>query len=372
MIYFLINNNYHWYDVKLHLPALKEAEMEVGLIQIPHTLETIAFHEAIHKIHLFPSPFIGRNNFWNPFGIFKTHKLIKSKLNLTKNDILLVYTEEEFLNQFVLMQFKKADAKVFLLDEGWQSILTYTELNYSGYSLKWKMKLFYLKYIIGYKTLRLNFLNNYIYPQVDDEYIDGMLCFRYFKMARKIKQTAVSRDVKVISNLDGNKVIFLSQPLYDIYVSFEEYVQIVNTVVKGLSSQFETVYFKFHPREKDTEDLQDYISNNYTNIVFIKEKVAIEEIISCYKPKYAVSFQSVSLLNLTDMGIVPIYCYRDFDNLSKCADFIVIDKALIAMDYHFPENISDIISSPCGFNIQKSQDISLANFFTKESHLADK
>lgn len=372
MIYFLINNNYHWFDVKLHLPALKEAGMEVGLIQIPHTLETIAFHEAISKTHLFPSPFIGRKNFWNPVAIFKTHKLIKFKLKLTKNDILLVYTEEEFLNQFLLMQFKKAGAKVFLLDEGWQSILTYSKLNYDGYSFKWKIKLFYLKYIIGYKTLRLNFLNNYGYPQIYDELIDGVLCFRYFKMARKIKQTVVQRDVKVISNLDENKVIFLSQPLYEIYVSFEEYVQIINTVVKGLSSQFETVYFKFHPREKDTEALQDYIRNNYTNIVFIKEKVAIEEIISCYKPKYAVSFQSVSLLNLKDMGLIPIYCFKDFNNLSKCADFIMIEEALIAMGYIFPKNIGEIISSPCGFKFQESQDMSLAQFFTKESHLADK
>jgi len=372
VIYFLINNNYHWYDVKLHLPALKEAGMEVGLIQIPHKLDLVVSDANIGKIITYESPHIGRKNFWNPFHIRSVHRQIEQEFELSEDDVLIVYTEYELLNQFFIKKFKTKNAKVFILEEGFATYITFADV-LTRLPLKQRIKLAYLQMFADYNETYLNFLNGIDFPQISDRFIDGVFLYRDVTIARNIRKIVISKEVETLESLNSKYVLFLNEKMYEYYTTMTEHLDILHDLLSKLSLQFEAVYFKFHPVETSAnKELQKKIINQFSNIQIIESDKAIEEFIEDYRPKYIVSFLSAALLNLYDKGLRPVYCYRYYASLMKNEIFKNIDQTLEKMGYIFPKSMSEIISSPCGFKLQESQDMSLAQFFTKESHLADK
>ena len=315
MIYFLVNNNYHLIDVYEHCNNLKDYKK--CLIQIPHTLDTIDNNKNFVDIFTYKTPFEGVKNFFNIFNIKKIERQIKKKLIINKDDILFVYTEFEILNQYIISLFKKAGARIYILNEGFATYLTYGVKSESNLPIKYKMKLFYTKYIIGYNFVKYLYYNNLVFPQIADKYIDGVLLYLNVNILRNISKTVITKNTRKLV-LNEKKAIFLNEMMYKYYCSNEEYKDILDDILFRISTSFEEVYFKFHPREtEENRKWQIEIINKFDNIQIIKENLPFENLLYKYNSKYIYSYFSAALFNVNAMGAIPVYIAHLYENISQ-------------------------------------------------------
>jgi hypothetical protein len=269
MIYFLVNNNYHMIDVYEHCANIKDYEK--SLIQIPHTLECIDEDENFRNIYTFKSLLNGIKSFFHFFKIKKIEKQIKFDLQINKFDILFVYTEYEVLNQYIMNLFKNAGAKVFVLNEGLATYVTYCARNESKFTLKERVQLIYFKYILKYKFVEFLKYNNMLFPQINELFINGVLLYLDVKIDRNIQKYVIEKSSNFLS-LNKNKAIFLNEKMYDHYCSITEHIGMLENCLMIVSNKFETVYFKFHPREtEDNRKWQIDVINKFHNVQIIQE-----------------------------------------------------------------------------------------------------
>lgn len=321
-------------DVYEHCEHLKEDEK--SLIQIPHTLECIEKNENFKNIFTFETPFKGVRNFLNIFKVKKLEKKIENNLNINKEDILFVYTEYEVLNQYIISIFKKIGAKVYVIEDGgFPTYLTYSVSNQSNLPIKEKIKLYYMKYILGYKYLEYLYYNKIVFPQINAKFIDGVMFYLDVQITRDITKYVINRDVKELI-LDVNKAIFLNEDAYHFYCTKNEFCTILEDILKNMSKNFDVVYFKFHPREIEEDKLwQKEIIKKYKNIEVINDNTPFENLIETYQTKYVFSFLSAALLNVNAMGAIPVYVYHLYDAISKNSVFKEIDFILQNANYKF-------------------------------------
>ena len=353
-------------DVYEHCEHLKEYEK--SLIQIPHTLECIEKNENFKNIFTFETPFKGVRNFLNIFKVKKLEKKIENNLNINKEDILFVYTEYEVLNQYMMSLFKKVGAKVYIINEGLATYLTYGVTNEGGLTVKEKIKMFYVKHVHGYKFVEFLKYNNIIFPQINEKYIDGVLVYLDVSIVRKIKKVLISKNQKAFY-LDNNKAIFLNEKMYDYYCSKAEYKVILNDVLSKMTQKFEKVYFKFHPREtEDNKIWQLKIVNSFQDIEVINDTSPIEYLLERYNTKYVFSFLSAALLNVNAMGAIPVYIYHLYDIISKNSVFKQIDLILKNANYNFIDKNYNVDKIGFGRIIDCDESSTLKDFIREHSN----
>lgn len=367
MIYFLVNNNYHMIDVYEHCEHLKEYEK--SLIQIPHTLECIEKNENFKNIFTFKTPFGGIKNSLNILKVKKNEKNIKEQLFIDEKDILFVYTEYEILNQYIMSLFKKNGAKIYLIEDGgFPTYLTYGVKNEERLTFKENIKLFYLKYILGYSFVEFLKYNNILFPQINEKYIDGVLLYLDVKIVRNIKKFLIVKNKKSL-NLDNSKAVFLNERMYDYYCSKLEQKTILNDILEKMTLSFDTIYFKFHPSETDENKIwQLDIIKKYKKVQLIDDNTPFENLIEKYQTKYVFSFASAALLNVNAMGAVPVYIYHLYDAISKNSVFKQIDLILKNANYTFVDK--DYNFDKVGFvqKINCIENSTLKNFIRKGSN----
>ncbi|MDH4944068.1 polysialyltransferase family glycosyltransferase [Sulfurimonas sp. C5] len=359
MIYFLVNNNYHLLDVYEHCKNLRK--FEKSLIQIPHTLECISKDENFNNIFIFKTPFSKMKNYFNIINVKKIERKVKSKLTINANDILFVYTEYEILNQYIITLFKKNGAKVYVIEDGgFPTYLTYSIEDTEPLSLKEKIKLFYFNYFLGYRFVNFLKYNNLIFPQINENYLDGVLLYLDINIVRNIKKFLLSKNKKQL-DLDKSKALFLNEKIYEYYCSKSEYSDILKICIEKMIDKFEIVYFKFHPKETEENKLwQLKILNQYSNVEIIQDNSPVENLLVIYKTKYVFSFLSAALLNLNAQGAVPVYIYHWFDNILENNVFQNIDNILHNIGYKFINKNCEI--TDVGFSSKNYDDLKLDTF----------
>lgn len=367
MIYFLVNNNYHMIDMYQHCENLKGYEK--SLIQIPHTLDTINSHDAFLKVYTFETPFKGLKNLFNLIKIKKIEKNIIVSLKIASSDVLFVYTEYEVLNQFIIRLFKKAGAKVYIIEDGgFPTYLSYAVKNDSKLPIKKRIKLLYFKYILGYRFLEYLYYNKIVFPQINEKYIDGVLLYLDISIIRNIKKYILIKPIKEFI-LDEKKGIFLNEKMYEHYCTKQQYELILDNILYNMSNKFQIVYFKFHPREStENRKWQTEIIKKYTNVHIIEENLPVEKLLEKYNAKYIFSFLSAALLNLNAMGAVPVYMYHLYSEISSNNVFKQINLILKSTKYNFLNSYENIES--VGFKVNEEEDNKIANlntFLDKES-----
>ncbi|MDY0193879.1 MAG: glycosyltransferase [Aliarcobacter butzleri] len=320
------------------------------------------------NIFTFETPFKGVRNFLNIFKVKKLEKKIENNLNINKEDILFVYTEYEVLNQYMISLFKKAGARVYVIEDGgFPTYLTYGVTNEGGLTVKEKIKMFYVKYVHGYKFVEFLKYNNIIFPQINEKYIDGVLVYLDVSIVRKIKKVLISKNQKAFY-LDNNKAIFLNETMYDYYCSKAEYKVILNDVLSKMTQKFGKVYFKFHPREtEDNKIWQLKIVNSFQDIEVINDTSPIEYLLERYNTKYVFSFLSAALLNVNAMGAIPVYIYHLYDIISKNSVFKQIDLILKNTNYNFIDKNYNVDKIGFGRIIDCDESSTLKDFINKES-----
>lgn len=341
MVYFLINNNFHYYDISIHLPSL--SDYRLSLIQVPHTLDVPPSEREFEKIYTFKTPFAGLKSHLKVNNIKKTQRNIHDQINPGFDDVLFFYTEFEILNQYIVSFFKKSGAKVYLIEEGLPTYISYCTKSKSNLFFKYRLKEFYFKKILNYDFVKYLSLNGFGYPQIEDSYLDGAAFYFDVKTLRDVESYHISKDVRKIDTLNSDDVVFLNEEMYLYYMDWESYVSEIRRIVSSLLEQFCTVYFKFHPREDDTS--RERIRRAFgccAGIKFVEENTPIEELIVKLQVKYAASFFSAALMNLHFMGVAPIYVYPFIPQLLRHENIKSIHRFLESVSYKFPKNLESI------------------------------
>ena len=363
MIYFLINNNFHLIDAEKHLEDLKESK--TALIKIPHKL-TITSQHVFDREMEFPNLITNLKDHFNLLRIFSIHRKIRSELkNIQPNDILLFYTEYEFLTHYIINIFKKKKAKVILIEEGFPTYITFSSLPDTNLPLKKKFLNTYLKYILGYRYSKMVSLSDRPTSIIDDKQIDKILLYTKINIKRNIETGFLSTKQILFDSPREDTVLFLNEGLYGFYVSMEIYLDMIDDILKKLSSHFEHIYFKFHPREKDKDKiLTETIIKKYPKTKIITDNTPVELMINEIGAKYITSFSSQTLLYLSNSNCFLLYIFHLYPELMKHKGYMSIKNMLDQMNYNFMNDWSEIKKTNIGFY----QD---PNFITKtiKTHL---
>ena len=320
MIYYVINNDFHIENIRSHIQIF--GIKEYTIIRIPHSLQNVATNFAKNIITI-ETPFRERNKFWNPFNFYKAKRNI-NKISFTKNDKVIFLTEYDPLNQYIVFLAKNQGATIHLLEEGISFYAIYLHDNKSTKSIKYLLKLFYLRYVIGFYFFKYIEIGSQIFPQMKDEYIDKILVYFDVESSRNIKVEIIQNNIPLYNSLDKNSVVFLSQPLYDSYISIDCYLDAVTTQLRCLENIYLKVYFKFHPR--DTLLFKENIRNILSeNIIFI-ENQTLEDFFLEYKPSVAFSFFSDALFKLKQKGVKVRFLYKKIPELAREQNLINIEE----------------------------------------------
>lgn len=342
MIYFLVNNDYHLYlDMKL---TKQLSQHKLGLIQIPYSLNVIDHSDSFSKIYHYPERLIGSLK-----GLLIDSKKIKSilkkvddELSPDNNDVLLVHTEMDLLNQYIIQKFQKVGAKIFLLEDG-TATMCYFNMPLGKIAIKDKIRASLLKYFFNFKFIEIKKYGVETLPVMKDHIFNGVIVKYGDKIKRKIPLYKLKSTAESIDVLYKQGAIFFNQPQYLWFITEKEYVKYIDDLLI-ISCNFSPFYFKFHP--SDTKEIilqiKKVIKEKYSNIIIISENDIAENIIIKYPVQYSITFNSTATFNLMEKGIIPIFLNNMFNKLFPDDSFYTFGHFLKSINCQSPEKIEDI------------------------------
>ncbi len=345
MIYFLINNNYQYFDFELHLSDINRRD--VSLIEIPHTLderEHSGFRSVFRYLLASKKSLIAQvHNF------IQLTKHIDREIQPTKNDVIFFYTEYELLNQYIVVRFKNAGAKAYLIEDGGLTgtYLPFRMIESETLCIREKVKEWIYKRLPNLGTLRLHKVNGQIIPWMADTYIDGVCLYRPISIRRSIPTVLLQRPMQPEVVPIQGRVVFLNEQTYDCYQSSDDYLAGLRKIMESLCHGFDTVFFKYHPRETKEWRLRimRYVLSRFSDLRIIEENTAVEAIIDRYRPSVAASYLSAGLHNLVNRGVEPLYLYHLIPDLSQQPISREATTVLRELGYNFVPSFSEVDSS---------------------------
>lgn len=352
MIYFLINNNYHL-DLDLKL-AKQLSGYQLGLIQVPYSLNVIDNSDVFSKIFYFPERMY--LSLRHPFQIIRIKKNVDKIIIPSRDDILLVHAERDLVNQHIIQSFFNVKAKIYLLEDGTASICQYNMTPQKA-PLKSRIKNLILQKVYNYKYTKIGIYGAEIIHTMHDSIFNGVIVNFGNTIKREIplfKLISIKDSLEIIFE---NGAIFFNQPMYLFYLSEEEYIEYLNKILK-LSRQFTPFYFKFHPSDTDNvkTSITGLINKNYTNVVIVPENDIAENLVDKYLVRYAITFTSTAALNLINKGIIPIFLISLINNAFPNPAFYAFEQFLETINCITPKSLSDIKPGFCAFpNAIKSE-----------------
>lgn len=353
MVYFLINNNFHLIDAEKHFDGIKNDE--IGLIKIPHQLTIVPSKKYNVEIE-YPRLINKLKDHFHLLRIFRLHKKIKKELNnIQETDVLLFYTEYEYLTHYIVKIFKQKKAKVLLIEEGFPTYLAFASETNSSIGLKKKILEKYLKYILGYRKTKIVSANGFIYTQLEDSQIDHLLLYTNLKIKRNVLTDQLSTDKIEFKNLKENTALFLNEWIYDHYVSMEQYLSIMDDIFLNLSQNFDQIYFKFHPREKEDKRAQILsVLEKYPKTKIITDNNPVELMIEKIGAKFIFSFAAQTVLYLSNSNCIALYIMQLYPELMKDSEIAKIKSIIDEMDYVFMNDWSELKNGKVGFKEKKT------------------
>lgn len=343
MIYFLINNDYHYFDFELHVPTL--GTETVHLVEIRHTLARRDSTQSM-TISRF-EPVLNSGVARALLSQFYTARAIQRSIRPSSSDVLFLYTEYEPLNQLVVSLFRRVGARVYLIEDG--GIATYITFRVPvSEPLRPKEQLLRALYrcLPGAGKLRMQKIGGNLYPWMPDDSFDGVCLYRPVRIGRNIPVLPLRRPAQSwVTNSNRERILFLNQDLYAFnYLSDDDYLDMLSKVLAGLSVGFEEVLFKFHPRETEAwrERIRRQIVGRWPNVVCLTGSQGIEATLEEHGAGLAASFNSTALMSLVHRGVEPVFLYHLFPLLTRHADFHENTAVLREWGYVFVEDVRDV------------------------------
>jgi hypothetical protein len=363
VLYVLVNNNYQLRAFLRHFAGRAAALARTTLIAVPHTLALDAVRETFGRLVVLETP-MGRRAF--PWLVRSYHAAAREaarQLSPAAEDVLLFFTEMEWLNQIVAQQFKAAGAKVVLLEDG--GFGTYVPMGQPAsdpLTLRERCVQAGFRMLSPLRRSRLFKVNCLLFPRLPDSAIDAIVLYRDAPIHRDTPVRHVASPAKTPCDVRADSAIFLNEPLYDYYQTREAYFAGLDKLLGGLSSGFGTVYFKFHPRETPAwrAEISEYVARRFPRVRIIETSASIEEIIAGYLPEVLASFFSAALLGIEYEGIEPMYLYHLVDDLVGQPVFASTTRILRSWGYRFVPSVDQIRSGyRSGLGVRRAGDVEL-------------
>ena len=338
MIYFLINNNFHLdLDIKL---ARQLNNYELGLIQVPYSLNVLTQSTIFTNIYNFPDKIYVSLS--HPFKIFSIQKRVSKEISPTGNDILLVHTDRDLVNQYIIQLFHKVNAKIYLLEDG-ASTITSFNIEPVKATFKERIKCLIFRSIYNYKYLNIAKYGVETLMLMDDHLFTGLILNLGKSLNRNIPLYKLDQIQEPLNFYNENGAIFFNQDLYLFNSTEKEYLNFLHEILY-FSEKFEPFYFKFHP--SDTESAKIAITKLLRKInkkiIIIEDNIIGEEIIYKYPVKYSISVCSSINLNLINRNIIPIFLNKFYNERFPNPTFFAFEQFLKSINCHFPLLLSDV------------------------------
>lgn len=316
MIYYIVNNDFHVDNIKGHIYQNKIKNCTI--IRVPYALKNDCKQFATETITI-KTPFRNRFRFWNPFMFYKAKSSV-NKIYFSSKDQVVFLTEFDPINQYIIYKAKQKGAQITLLEEGISFYYLYIFKNKNSNDVKSKLKLFYLRYMIGFNFIRYVSVDQLRWLQMKDIYIDRMLLYFNVPVERNIPIEIIENNNVGYSDLNEQKAIFLNQPLYESYLDLNRYLELLANKLQIISMNHDKIYFKFHPR--DLRSIKQIIKQKIThnNITFIDD-ISLEDFVVLEKPKHAYSFFSDALLKLYQQNIKVYFLFMDVPEFKHLSIF---------------------------------------------------
>lgn len=360
MIYFLVNNNYH---VDLDIKLAKElVNYDLGLIQVPYSLNVLNDSDVFSSIHTFEERLI--TSFKNI--LFRSNKIknllnkVDVSLNISKSDVLLVHTDMDLLNQYIIQKFYYAGARIYIVEDG---IATITQFNMKQdrAAIKDVLRCFILKFFYGFKYLDIIKYGMLTQPVMKDYIFNGVIVNFGDGINREIPLYKLIPNQKQIKILHEKGAIFFNQPLYLFYLTEENYLNFIIELLKR-SSNFSVFYFKFHP--SDSYDFKvkmtEIINSKFENVTILLENEIAEVLVFKYPVRYGITISSTSVFNLMNSGVVPIYLNNLLNDRFPNKGFDAFSIFLESINCYSPKKMDEVMPNFVAFtnmNKNKNSDV---------------
>lgn len=338
MIYLLVNNDYQLFDARSHAQTLAAFGVVPTLIEVPHTLHEADRSQGFAHVLTLPSPSRGYGWLGAWLRYFATARQVRCALQPRDDDVLFMYTEFELLNQFVALQFKRAGARVYLIEDG--GVGTYLPFSLPGsepLSFKEHVIALMSRCLPGLAHTRFHKLNGVVFPWLPDRQLDGVCLYRPVKIIRDLPVIVLSRARAVPVKRQCGRVIFLNERMYDNYQSDTQYLVGLQRLLTLLTQGFDEVLFKFHPRETAVwrERIRARLAAQLPSVRIVASDRAMEAVIDELRPEAIASYFSTALLNLDGTGVEPMFLYQMLPELAAQKVFVQLTTLLTQWGYRF-------------------------------------
>lgn len=354
MHYFVVNNNYQYLEA-----ARLAVEMEGApcrLIAFPHTLTLPVDQQVFESVIVLETPASqGWLKAWRQYLTIGGR--LRALLAPTSDDVLVLFTEFELLNQLAAIQFKQAGARVYLIEDG--GVGTYIPLALErpeAFSLKNRVYACMIRAIPGLRQTHFTKFDGVMFPLLADRYLDGVLLYRDVAIRRNIPVLQIARPAASCIDVETGRVVFLNQPFYSEHIqSPEAYADGLRRIMTALCDGFDEVFFKFHPRELQAarEAIVRDVLAAFRQVTIVEGNDPFESMLAQLRPEVVASYNSTPLFNLVGTGIQPMFVYALLPDLRGLPSFRTMHELLEAWDYQFPAAWAELrsgFSAGAGFN----------------------
>ena len=337
MVYFLVNNDFHLYDVKKIASEL--GYENCSLISVPYRMQIPDDMPFVRSYVYKRCEFLFRQGVTKLKQLFCVHKdnIAKRKqisnLKFNKNDILFVFTECELMNMFIIDKMYRSGGKIYLLEDGIAPYVYYTKCSDTP-PRRWKLLKYLYTVLYGIKGFLPYFSGTYMYAMMSDKYFSGA-CLKWdVTLKRNIKCILLKNmeDNHLVES-DKQSVFFLTQPIMQ--GNPEVRKKINQKCIEYCLQNFKHVYVKCHPEEIVSGYYNEIIAlcNEYEHVEYVNSTEVAENLIDYYNVGFAASLYSSTLNKLALKGIEPIYMYQFFSELKGLQG--LLDDYLKSINYNF-------------------------------------
>lgn len=338
MIYFLVNNDYQLFDARRHAEALCERGLTPSLVEVPHSLQEADRGQGFKSVLTLATPL--RSHRWLGAWLcyFASVKEVERALRPQRDDVLFIYTEYELLNHFIVLQFKRAGARVYLLEDG--GVGTYLPFSLPGdepLSCKERVIAAMTRCLPGLGKTQFHKVNGVVFPWLEDKRLDGLCLYRPLEIVRSLPVFVLRRIRSAPVEPRRGRVIFLNERMYDDYQTAEQYLERLQSILASLAQGFDEVFFKFHPREEAEwkDRIRALLASQPPSVRIVECERAIEALVEDYRPEVIASYFSTALLNLDGTGIEPMFLYQLLPELASQKVFVQLTALLTQWNYRF-------------------------------------
>ncbi|MCL1160664.1 alpha-2,8-polysialyltransferase family protein [Shewanella chilikensis] len=327
---FIINNKFHLLDIQRQVSSGMDIN-DIYIICIPHTISEFDLQTFGAMYSIVKSPMTSRFSKYNPFLVFFARRKINRIINELANISLKVffYNEIELLNQYVVLQFKKFGAKTILIEENGLATYSLNKIGNKKNKLLLRKPNWFLPISLwGLNTSKYAESDGVVYPLLMDKNIDCTVYYNNVSCNRDIEVVYFIKKTFLGVNESGRgSVLYLNQDLYNFFMTKNEYDIYIEQELNLMLSTYGTVYFKFHPREKDS-NFESWFKHKYQGLSYIDSNEPVENIIKDIEPDVVRSFMSSSLLNLAMEGVVVHFSFENWSGYKRSPMLLAISDSL--------------------------------------------